>query len=128
MEILFLIGRILFGGFFIMNGVNHFTKSAMMASYAQSKGVPSPKLSVIVSGLFILFGGLGMVFGVYTQMAIALIVVFLLVISFKMHAFWKIEDAQMKMAEMVNFSKNLALCGAALALLAIPTPWPLNFF
>jgi len=32
----------------------------------------------------------------------------------------------MKMIEMVNFMKNLALMGAALMMLAIPQPWPLS--
>jgi len=33
MEILLLLGRILFGGFFIMSGINHFTNVKMMAGY-----------------------------------------------------------------------------------------------
>ena len=33
MEIIFLIGRILFGGYFLMGGINHFTKKEMMKGY-----------------------------------------------------------------------------------------------
>lgn len=128
MEILFLISRILFGGFFVISAMNHFKKVEGMAGYAKSKGVPAPRTAVLASGLFILFGGAGIILGVYVRLAIALVAVFLLVVSFKMHNFWAIEDPQMKMAEMVNFNKNLALLGADLALLAIPTPWPLSLF
>jgi hypothetical protein len=42
------------------------------------------------------------------------------------HNFWAVEDQQMKMAEMVNFTKNLALAASALMFLAIPTPWPFS--
>jgi hypothetical protein len=35
-----------------------------------------------------------------------------------MHALWKVQDPTAKMHEMVNFTKNLALLGAILILLA----------
>ena len=36
---------------------------------------------------------------------------------FMMHAFWKVQDPMAKMSERVNFTKNMALLGAALILL-----------
>jgi hypothetical protein len=35
-----------------------------------------------------------------------------------MHAFWKVQDPTVKMGEMVNFMKNIALLGAVLIFLA----------
>ena len=35
MEIIVLVGRILFGGFFIVMGINHFQNLAMMSGYAK---------------------------------------------------------------------------------------------
>lgn len=124
LDIAFLIGRILFGGFFLVNALNHFAKNEMLAGYAASKGVPAPKFLVFVSGLFILFGGLGMLLGVYTQWAAAALVIFLVVVSFKMHNFWAMTDPMMRMTEMVSFMKNMGLLGGALMTLAIPMPWP----
>ena len=49
---------------------------------------------------------------------------FLLGVSPKMHAFWREEDAQVHTSEMVNFTKNMALLGAALMAAAHPEPWP----
>jgi len=126
MEILFLIGRIIFGGFFIFSSFNHFFKNKMLADYAASKGVPSAPFFVYISGLFILLGGLLILLGVYIQFAVLLLVIFLLVTSFKIHNFWAIADPMAKMSEMVNFMKNMALLGAALTMLSIPTPWPLS--
>ncbi len=124
--LLFLVGRIVFGGYFIMSGLNHFQHADMLSGYAASKGVKSPKMAVYFSGLLLLVGGLGVLLGVWVQLAVLCLVLFLLPVSFMMHAFWKITDQNMKMTESVNFKKNMALLGAALMLLAISTPWPLS--
>ena len=128
MEILFLVGRILFGGYFIMSGLNHFMKRGMLSGYAASKGVPWPALAVPLTGLLILGGGLGVILGVYVRWAVFLLAVFLIPVSFKMHNYWAVEDPNMKMVDQVNFLKNMALLGGAFMLLAISEPWPFSLF
>ncbi len=64
MDLLFVLGRILFGGFFVISGIRHFQHLPMMASFTGQKGMPAPKLAVIVSGLLILLGGLSILLGV----------------------------------------------------------------
>lgn len=64
MEILLLIGRIIFGAFFVMSGINHFTNLGMISGYAGSKNVPAPGLAVIVSGVMLVLGGLSVILGV----------------------------------------------------------------
>ncbi|MBI4094964.1 MAG: DoxX family membrane protein [Candidatus Liptonbacteria bacterium] len=123
MELLFLIGRILYGGFFVMNGIRHIMNNDMLAGYASSKGIANAKFMVHFSGLFILLGGLGIALGVYIQYAVLLLAVFLLAVSFKMHAYWAVSDPMAKMGDQVNFMKNMALLGAALMMLMIPEPW-----
>lgn len=126
-DILFLVGRILYGGYFIMAGLNHFTKTEMLAGYAASKGVPLPKIAVLGSGTLIVLGGIGVLLGAYVEWAVLALAVFLVVVSFTMHAFWADADPNMKMGDMTNFLKNMALLGAALLLLSIPTPWIYSF-
>ena len=123
MTILFLVGRILFGGYFIMNGLNHFRKMGMMKGYASSKGVPMAGLAVPVTGLMILLGGLGILLGIYIQLSLLLLAIFLIFVTLKMHNFWAITEPNMKMMETVNFYKNMALLGAVLMILFIPSPW-----
>lgn len=123
-EIFLLVGRILYGGYFVMSGMTHFTQMGTMKGYTASKGVPAAGLAVAVTGLLLLAGGLGILLGLYLQLAVAALVIFLVPVTFKMHAFWADTDPNMKMANMVNFMKNIALLGAALMMLAIPTPWP----
>ena len=43
-----------------------------------------------------------------------------------MHNFWTLADPQLRMADKVNFMKNMALLGAILMFLAIPLPWALS--
>jgi putative oxidoreductase len=121
--VMFLIGRILFGGFFLISGFNHFAKRAMYAQYAASKRVPSPGLSVVLSGLLIFLGGISVVLGLWPRIGLILILIFLALVTPKMHNFWTLSDPNQRMAEQVNLMKNLALFGAALLLLAI---WPLS--
>ncbi len=126
MDTLFLIGRIIVGLYFAFNGMNHFSNLNMMTGYAQSKGVPSPRLAVIVTGLLLLLGGLSLLTGYQSDVGIILLLIFLLPTTFMMHNFWKVEDQQMKMMEMVNFMKNFALIGSLLMFFSIPKPWPFS--
>ena len=126
MNILFLIGRLIFGGFFLMNAWSHFKNLESMSGYAASKGVPSPRAAVFVSGVLLLLGGLGVVFGVSPEASLTLLIIFLVPVSFMMHAFWKETDPNAKMMQRIQFMKNLALVGALLMLYAIPVPWVYN--
>lgn len=119
METVFVLGRLLFGGFFAYNGINHFRRLKMLAGYSQMKGIPLPSIAVPFTGLLLLLGGLSFIFDYYVMYGSILIIVFLVPTTFMMHNFWKIEDAQQKMIEQINFTKNLALLGAALMFLKL---------
>ena len=119
MNAVLVIGRVLFALIFISSGVSHLTKLEAMTGYAQYKKVPAAKLSVILSGLMILVGGLYIAFGVYADLGALLIALFLIPTSFLMHAFWKETDPTAKMNETIGFFKDLSLAGAALIIYAL---------
>lgn len=125
-DVLFLIGRIILGAFFINSGFNHFSNFGMIAGYAGSKKIPFPKFLTFISGLFLFLGGLSILLGIYQVIGIILIIAFLLPATFFIHNFWTLSKEQ-KSAEKVNFMKNLALVGALLMLLQIQTPWAFLF-
>ena len=50
MNIAFLIGRIIFGGYWLMASFNHFKNLNYMSEYAKARGTPSPKLAVAGTG------------------------------------------------------------------------------
>ena len=119
----FLIGRILFGGFFLYNGINHLMQRKNMASYTASKGVPTPELAVTASAVPLIAGGASMLLGLKPKWGALAILGFLAGVSPVMHDFWKNEDPNERMQNMTNFMKNLALAGGALALLGVEEPW-----
>jgi uncharacterized membrane protein YphA (DoxX/SURF4 family) len=122
----YLAGRVLLGGFFIISGLRHFQHLPMMAGFTASKGVPSAKLAVMVSGLMIIVGGVSILLGVRPHWGIALVSAFLLPVTFIMHQYWKHTDPMMKINDQVNFMKNLAILGASWVLLMMPQPWPMS--
>ena len=126
MEYLFILGRVLLGGYFLRSGYNHFKNLGMLTGYAQSKGVPMPKEMVMLTGLMMLLGGAGVLLGVYIELSVLLLTLFLLGTLVKMHRYWEVADPMAQMGESVNFYKNLGLLGAVLMLLSIPLPWVMS--
>jgi putative oxidoreductase len=126
MNIAFLIGRILFGGYWLSSSFHHFKNLNHMAEYAQAKQTPYPKLSVAGTGVILLLGGLSMLLGVCPIGGIILLIVFLLGVCFQIHNFWKIGDPQTRQGEMIHFTKNVALIGALLMLSLLHRPWPMS--
>jgi uncharacterized membrane protein YphA (DoxX/SURF4 family) len=118
MDVVFLLGRLILGGFFVMNAMNHFRMAGMMAGYAASKGVPAPKLAVVGTGLQMLVGGVMLILGWQVWVAALILVLFLIPVALMMHNFWAVQDQQQRMMEMVQFMKNLAIAGALLMVMA----------
>ena len=119
-----MLGRALFGGYFLYNGINHFRNQRMLSGYGASKGVPFPDTAVLGSGAMLVLGGLSLLTGIRPKIGASLIGAFLLGVTPKMHDFWRVEDAQQRMGEQVNFFKNIGLLGGALIAAAMPHPWP----
>src|SRR5581483_6086097 len=120
----FMIGRLLFGGFFLYNGINHFVQREGMAQYAEGKNVPMPNLAVTASGAALIVGGASLLLGIKPKIGTAAVIGFLAGVSPVMHNFWKQEDPQQRQTEMIQLSKNMALLGGALALMGVEEPWP----
>ena len=53
----FVLGRLLFGGFFLYNGINHILNRKTLSQYAGSKKVPVPHVAVTGSGVALILGG-----------------------------------------------------------------------
>jgi len=119
MDVLVLIGRILFSLLFLSSAFGHLTQTQAMAGYAKSKGVPSAQLAVIVTGLMLLVGGLMVLFGIWADLGALILALFLIPTAIIMHGFWRESDPQAKQMEMVQFNKDIALGGASLMLLAL---------
>jgi putative oxidoreductase len=116
MEVVFLVGRILFGVLFIYSGFGHFAAAEMLQGVARQQGAPNPAVTVPLTGAVIIVSGIAVILGVFPDLAALLIAGFLFLTAFIIHAFWKIEDPGMRQMEQVQFFKDLALAGAALVI------------
>ncbi|MFZ9630194.1 MAG: DoxX family protein [Ilumatobacteraceae bacterium] len=117
MDILFIIGRVLFALVLLNSGVMHLTKPDAMVGYAQFKKVPAAKASVALSGIIMVLASLGIILGIALDLSALVIAILLVIMSVKMHDFWN-ADEQGKQAETVNFFKNMSMAGAALMMFA----------
>ncbi len=126
MRVPFLLGRLIFGGFFLQAGIHHFKQRQMLAKYAAGKNVPMPGIAVTAAGVALTVGGVSILLGVKPKLGTLAIIGFLAGVSPVMHDFWKIEDPQQRQNEMINFTKNMAMLGGALALMGVEEPWPVS--
>jgi putative oxidoreductase len=120
----FLLGRLVFGGFFLYNGINHFKQYRQLVQYSKAKKVPVPEAAVLGSGALLTVGGASILLGVRPKLGSLAILGFLATASPSIHDFWNDQDAGQKQNNMAHFGKNMALLGAALAFLGVEEPWP----
>ncbi len=120
---LLTVGRVIFGGFFLYNGINHLKNREALAGYAGMKQVPAPSTAVVGSGLLLLIGGLSLISGARPKLGASAITTFLVGVSPMMHDYWNAPPEQ-RQSEQINFMKNMALVGAALMVASAPEPWP----
>jgi uncharacterized membrane protein YphA (DoxX/SURF4 family) len=116
------VGRLLFGGYFVANGLHHFLNLQSVAAYAATRNVPSPEVAVALTGLLLLVGGLSIMSGQWPKVGAMFLVLFLAVVTPTMHDFWR-QPEPVRTVELVQFAKNVALFGAAFLAIAIPEPW-----
>lgn len=119
MRIIHGLGRAIFGGFFLYNGINHLRNPEALEGYAAAKQVAYPHLSVKGSGILMTIAGAALVLGVLPRWGALGVAGFLGAASPKMHDFWNVQDPGQRQSEMIHFSKNIALLGAAIALASL---------
>jgi uncharacterized membrane protein YphA (DoxX/SURF4 family) len=119
----FLIGRMLYGGFFLFSGIHHLRDRKKLAPYPAAKGVPAPELAMALTALPLLAGGASLLLGVKPKIGALAILGFLAGVTPVMHDFWRNEDPNERNNNTVAFLKNVALAGGAIALMGVDEPW-----
>jgi uncharacterized membrane protein YphA (DoxX/SURF4 family) len=107
-----LAGRVIFGGYFLYNGIHHFTDRNMLIGYARSKGVKYPEAAVLGTGALLIAGGVSLLAG-RQKVGASLVTTFLTGVTPMMHDYWNASDQGQRMNDMINFGKNIALIGGA---------------
>src|SRR5262245_54894474 len=119
MDVIVLIGRIMFAFLFLTSGYAHFAQRNNMAQYAKAKNVPYAMAAVLGGGVLLVAGSLMVLLGIWADLGALLLVVFLVPTAVLIHGFWKETDPQSRQMEIVHFSKDTALAGASLMLFAL---------
>lgn len=122
MDIVVLIGRIVFSLLLFGTGIGHLTQVEVSTNFATKKGLPQPRLGVIISGVALVAGGIGISLGIWADLAALLTAILVAIITVTMHAFWtedmKPGDPDFD-TEISMFMKNTAIIGACLVMFGI---------
>jgi putative oxidoreductase len=112
MRYVVLAGRFLFALIFITASPRHFSREGIQ--HAAQLGVPLATLVVPISGVLALAGGLSIALGYKARLGAWALVVFLVPVTFMMHAFWRLPDPVLAHTQQALFAKNISMLGAAL--------------
>jgi putative oxidoreductase len=117
MDVVDLVGRVLFALLFLDNGWAHVAKRAQMVPFGRAIGAPIAHISVPLTGVMMIVGGVLVALGIWADLGALLLVVFLPAAGYLGHAYWRETDPMMRAAQKAQFWKNLSLAGAALFIL-----------
>jgi putative oxidoreductase len=117
MDLLVLLARILFVAAFLSAGVfGHLGPGRqMITGAAEARGLPSPGPLVVFGGAWIVVGSLLLLLGIFADLGALMLALFTISTATLMHPFWREADEGSKLEEQVQFYKDMALAGGALA-------------
>ena len=119
MEALVLIGRILFSLIFIGAGIGHLADVEGSGQVCRVEGGTLRRQWWSgVSGVLIAAGGLGVLFGVWMDLAALGLAVYCLLTALLVHHFWTDEPSH-RPIEVAMFMKNVSIAGAGLMIFAL---------
>ena len=112
-----LVGRILLAVIFITSGFGKITGYDGTAAFMASKGLPMVGVLLPLTILTELGGGILLAIGYKARWAALALAGFTILAAIIFHNFWAVEAAQ-KMAQQINFMKNVAITGGLLVVFA----------
>jgi putative oxidoreductase len=119
-----LVGRVLVALIFLGSGFMKATHFSATAAALASMKIPLATFATAIVILIELGGGISVVLGFKTRFWAWIMFLYLIPVTFMVHAFWKMSGAE-RTDNMIHFLKNLSIMGALL-LLAACGPGPLS--
>ena len=110
-----LIARILLAVLFLVFGWSKLIDySGTAASMAQA-GLPLPSVAALVAIVVEFFGAIALILGVWTRPVALIVAIYTLAAALIAHHYWTMTGGA-RMANMINFYKNLSIMGGFLLL------------
>ena len=116
-DVVALVGRILVAYLFIPAGFGKLMGFAGTVGYITSAGLPLPQVGAAIAILVELGLGIALLLGFKTRIVSIVMALFTIAAALFFHKYWSAPDA-MKMAQTINFNKNIAIAGGLLAFAA----------
>ena len=111
------LGRLLLGGAFVLAGLRNVQNETFVTGLMAARGVPQAKLALWVGIVLQTIAGALVMAGVWTAIASAVLVLFLIVATPMFHNFWDHQGPD-RASRINGFVGNVALAGGFLTLIA----------
>jgi putative oxidoreductase len=111
------LGRLLLAGLFLMSGVNKVTNWEGTMTHTKQAGVPMAEVALPVATALEFLGGISVVLGLYARLGGLALLLFLVPVTYYMHAFWNVEPTE-QMTQTISFMKNVTIMGGLLLVIA----------
>lgn len=110
-----LLARVLLMVLFVLFGWGKLTDFHGTVAYMGAEGLPLPAVAAVVVILMEFVVGLAIVSGFWTRPLALLMALYTLGTALVGHHYWTMDGAE-RMANMINFYKNLSIAGGLLLL------------
>ncbi len=110
-----LIARVLLVALFVLFGWSKLTGFSGTIAYMAAENAPLPTVAAVIAVVMELLVGMAIAVGFYTRPLAYLLTLYTLATAFIGHHYWTMPDAE-RMANMINFYKNLSIAGGLLLL------------
>lgn len=118
-SLLFLLGRIAIGAFFLWKAFERIQHWSASADALKRKRVPFVSFVLPLSILLLGIGGLSVVLGFYPRGGAILLLIYMVTHMYMFHAFWNVQKETEHMLEKLLFMKDFAIVGSLLMILAV---------
>ena len=114
---LLFLGRLLLGGAFVVAGLRNVQNEIFLTGLMAERGVPQAKLALWAGIVLQTIAGALVMAGVWTAIASAVLVLFLIAATPMFHNFWDHQGPD-RASRINGFVGNVALAGGFLTLIA----------
>ena len=107
------LARICISAIFILSGIGKFMMFEATSKYMQAAGLPYVPYLLVAAAVVELIGGMTILLGWKARIGAALLVLYLIPVTYFFHNFMLVEPALAQL-QLVQFLKNLAIFGGLL--------------